>query len=170
MARKQPEVIIEVEDLTYAQAKDVVMQGSSACIEHRIAAAQILSELGEGLTKLSEQLTKSVEETSLDDIQSDLVERGLCHVTGTDFTPVIKIGDRVKIKLSSKDKKTFNVLKEIKDVESLIPDKYLKKTVAIDKAAFEKAYEDGTLEDIFKSYVSSTTSVITKMTAKEIDK
>ena len=77
------------------------------------------------------------------------------------------MADKVRVTLSAGTDSGFEVLKELSDKakldDDIIPDKYKKKNVTLDKAALEADFTDGTLPTVLKGYCSVCPTEITKL-------
>ncbi len=147
---------------------EVIKKGAEAPIEQQVAVLAIIEDQIAQLKPVIEKLKEDIRSTKYDDLVEKLVDEG--KLSSKDSKPVVeittKLGDVIKVTISSDVDNGFSVSKELSEkeiLESLVPDKYKKTTVSLDKKAVEADFDAGTLPDILKGYVSKTPVEITKL-------
>lgn len=118
-----------------------------------------------GLKDFCNELTDDIINTPYDAIKQELQDSNLI---GEDEEPIIKIGEDIAVSLASHTSVVFELDKDLKESNAVVPEMYKKHTVSLDKKKLEEAFKDGTLPDPLKPYCSSRTVTITKMTQKKI--
>lgn len=159
--------IVSVKE-TDLKVGEVVKKGAEAPIEQQVAVLVVIEDQIAQLKAVSEKLKEGIRSTKYDDLVEKLVDEG--KLSSKDSKPVVeittKLGDVIKVTISSDVDNGFSVSKEMSEkeiLESLVPDKYKKTTVSLDKKAIEADFDAGTLPDILKGYVSKTPVEITKL-------
>lgn len=164
MAIKKEIIIVNEDDLDISTIRK---QGDEASIEDVVGAIAILDDQIATCKAVKENLEQIVNGRSLDTICAEIATtRGLYS---TDFVPVIEVhmatGETVAVTLSTKTSSGFDAsgLKDKAVLDTVVPDKYKKYSVTLDTKALEEAFNNGTLEDLLKSYCSVSPTTITAM-------
>lgn len=164
--------IIEVPKMTMEQMANTIKEKGNASIQDQVAAYVGLSRLVLGYTDKKgdfhpgfksyvDELIKRIEETPIAAINQALIDAGLME---EGETPIIKIGDEVEVKLTSKTETKLKIDTKAMSEITTLPDKYKKVTTSLNTDAVKAAFNGGSLEDVFKTYVTSSTTTSTKLT------
>lgn len=147
---------------------NIVSAGAKAPVETRVAAQVLIEDRIERLKILNEALKLSIKNSRYEDLVKQLAEEG--KISSSEIKPVVEIstvmGDTIKVNISKGINDGFSISDKISEKEifdSLVPDKYKKVQVSLDKKAIEKDFEDGVLPDILKGYVTKTPMEIVKL-------
>lgn len=160
--------IIKTNEITLKEIKEIIKQGESAPFEQKVTAAVLLDGIVGSLKSLKDSLVDQIEETGFENIKKDFEDRGLVPYWYDKDKLAIQIGDKFEVTISSGIKTEFSVDSKLKEVDSLVPDKYKKVVTSYDKKVLEEAYDDGTLEPLLKPYINKSSKEITKLTKKKI--
>lgn len=133
----------------------ILTKPSEAPIEEIIATSAILEEQMAQLKAANEQLKQLIITTKYDLAVADLAKRG--KMIGGCGKPVIevetKLGTTISVSMYSAVDPCFSIDKELSDKEildSVIPEKYKKISIALDKKQIETDYRAGTLPDFIR--------------------
>lgn len=133
-----------------------------------IAAIALISEQIARLKSVNDMLTEHIREKDYDAIVDSLTDEG--YLPSRDYAPVIKVkskyGTEVKITLSSDVENNFEVSKDLSDkalMDTVVPDKYKKYSVTLDKKVMESDYLSGAMPEILKRYCKTSPETVTKM-------
>lgn len=160
--------IIKTNEITLKEIKEIIKQGESAPFEQKVTAAVLLDGIVGSLKSLKDSLVDQIEETGFESIKKDFEDRGLVPYWYDKDKLAIQIGDKFEVTISSGVKTEFSVDSKLKEVDSLVPDKYKKVVTSYDKKVLEEAYDDGTLEPLLKPYINKSSKEVTKLTKKKI--
>lgn len=180
MARRKYPVEMTV-DSREISVKEILKQGKGAPYEHRIAAIAILKNTINKLTGDLSQL-KGLYENMYDDITTtdyDIIAEDLrkkIASTGSyvpsDATPVLKIIEKdgtiltASLKSGKDDRFEIDGALGAKATLDMIPDKYKKVNITLDKKVIETDFNTGTLPDMLKRFCSKDPISTTKITVK----
>jgi hypothetical protein len=115
-----------------------------------------------GLKDFFSEITDEIVNTSYEDIKAGLIAEGkLC--AGEE--PVIKIGDDIAVSLGTHTGSIFEIDSDIKDI---LPDRYKKQIIVINKEQIKEDYEKDLLPTAMRSYCSSHKVTVTKMTQRKL--
>lgn len=178
MARRKYPVEMTV-DSREISVKEILKQGKGAPYEHRIAAIAILKNTINKLTGDLSQL-KGLYENVYDDITTtdyDIIAEDLrkkIASTGSyvpsDATPVLKIIEKdgtiltASLKSGKDDRFEIDGALGAKATLDMIPDKYKKVNITLDKKVIETDFNTGTLPEMLKRFCSKDPISTTKIT------
>jgi len=180
MARRKYPVEMTI-DSREISVKEILKQGKGAPYEHRIAAIAILKNTINKLTGdlsqlkgLYENVYDDITTTDYDTIAADL--RGKIASTGTyvpsDATPVLKIIEKdgtvltASLKSGKDDRFEIDGSLGAKATLDMIPDKYKKVNITLDKKVIETDFNKGDLPEMLKRFCSKDPISTTKITIK----
>lgn len=180
MAKRRYPVEMTI-DSREISVKKILKQGKGAPYEHRIAAIAILKNTINKLTGdlaqlkgLYENVYDDITTTDYETIAADL--RGKIASTGSyvpsDATPVLKIiekdGTILTASLKSGKDDRFEVDGSLgaKATLDMIPDKYKKVNITLDKKVIETDFNSGDLPEMLKRFCSKDSIPTTKITIK----
>lgn len=147
---------------------NIISAGGKAPVEMRVAAQILVEDRIARLKIYNEALKLSIKNSRYEDLIEQLAKEG--KISSGEIKPVVEIstvmGDTIKVNISKGTDDGFAISDKISEKEifdSLVPDKYKKVQVSLDKKAIEKDFEDGVLPDILKGYVTKTPMEIVKL-------
>ena len=164
MAKRK--VVFEVSEKELDIA-DIYAKGASAPIADLVAAKVILEDQIARCKAAADSLDGVIKGKKYEDVAREFI--GTSSDSPDDVSPMVVVhtidDDTIKVTLFSKEDSGFDAsgLKEKSVLDSIVPEKYKKRTVTLDTRALEAAFTDGTLEDMLKSYCSVAPSTVTAM-------
>ena len=167
MAKKVTKTITVNE--TDINVGEIIKQGADAPLAAQIAVKTLLEDQIAQLKAVVEVMDSKIKGNPYEATVKKLIADGV--LDSESETPVIEVhtkyGDKVRVTLSAGTDSGFEVLKELSDKakldDDIIPDKYKKRNVTLDKAALEADFTDGTLPIVLKGYCSVCPTEITKL-------
>lgn len=165
------EIIVQEKDINVS---DIVKMGDGAPVELQVAAWCILKDTIEKLKDNVSQLTTvcgavegRVTSKKYEDVMKRLVDEG--KIWSVDDKAVFKVttkdGGVINVSMSAGVDKRFEIDPALsaKSTMDIIPEKYKKVSVTLDKAAIEGDYDEGLLPDLLKSYCNKAPVDIIKL-------
>lgn len=143
--------------------KKILEEGSNSPIEELIALKVLLDDeiaRCECHAKFLDEAIKSL------DYEENMLSRGLIEKGDkVEIDVATKYGDTIAVSVSKGVEKNFNIdaLKEKKTMDSIVPDKYKKTSILLDKKKIETDYEAGTLSEEMRSLIKNAPRLITKI-------
>ena len=133
-----------------------------------IAAIVLIDEQIAQLKSVNDMLKEKLKNEDFDTIMDEFVMDD--DLPCKDYTPVIKVkskyGTEIKVVLSADTENNFEVSKDLSDkslLDSIVPDKYKKYSVTLDKKVMESDYLSGDMPEILKRYCKTSPETVTKM-------
>lgn len=147
---------------------EVINMGASAPVISQIVAETLIKDQIAQLKAVQEVLETRIKGTPYSETVKKLIAEG--HIDSEDEKLSIEVltvyGDTVKISISGGEDDGFEVSKDLADkelMETVVPDKYKKVNITLDKKAMAADYDDGTLPTALKGYCSKCPVEITKI-------
>lgn len=136
--------------------------------EELVAAILVIEDQIGALKHYDEHLKEVLRTTKYEDILDSLASRALIgdkeEKVVIDVTT--KLGEKIGATLYEDVDSCFVVAKDLSDkavLDTVVPDKYKKISVLLDKKKIEEDFEKGTLPDTLKIYCSKSPMKITKI-------
>ncbi len=141
------------------KVSDVLKMGASAPITQIAAAKAIVDDRIGTLKALSESCDKLLKGKTYSEAIDDLVDKKI--LPDADYRPIITVktnyGNTITLAVTQRNESGFEISDDIKDksvMDSIVPDKYKKVQVVLDKKAIENDFDNGTLPALLKGYCS----------------
>lgn len=158
--------IVQVNEKDISLAK--IIAAESVVPEEMIAATVILEDQIAALKNLNDHVKQMLRATRYEDIVDNLSARSLIDDKEGKIAVEIttKLGDVVTATVYKDIDTCFEVSKDMSDkdvLSTVVPDKYKKVSVLLDKKRLEEDFDAGTLPDTLKGYCSKSPVEITKI-------
>ena len=159
MARRlhRDEITIKEEDINI---KDI-LKDEEAAPEMLIAASIILDDQIESLKACSTVLDEKIKNQKYDDIVKRAKDEGKLQNWKDEPEYVIetRYGGKIRVRIAKGEDDGFQIDKKLSEkstLDSVVPDRYKKVSVLLDKKEVEKDFNAGTLPPLMKSYCSKS--------------
>lgn len=147
---------------------NIISEGVKAPAEMMIAAQALIEDRIARLKIINEALKLSIKNSRYENLVEQLAKEG--KISSKEIKPIVEIstamGDTIKVNISKGVDAGFAISDKMTEgeiFETLVPNRYKKTQVSLDKKAVEKAFEDGSLPEILKGYVTKTPVEIVKL-------
>ena len=147
---------------------ELLKMGASAPICEVLATRAILEDQIANMKAIVDQLNDSIKTSTYSERIKEMVDAKI--IPSEDSKPMIEVttryGDKITLAMSKGMDSGFVVSDAIKDkaiLDSVVPDKYKKVSVTIDKKAMEVDFDEGKLPEILKGYCSKNPTEVLKV-------